>query len=214
MIAKRNTSLLHWALPVLLIFTSHFSLAQPATDNKQSADEQYAQVLATRTEKILLPLTITDSSKYNAVKKLVMQQYRDVNAAHDKKKEGATDDQVTTALNDLHKVYITKLSALLSAQQVDQIKDGMTYGVLPVTYSGYQDMLPALTDDQKKQIMVWLIEAREHAMDEGSSEKKHQVFGKYKGRINNYLSAAGYDLKKEGEEWQKRIRERAAANKK
>ena len=34
--------------------------------------------------------------------------------------------------------------------------------------------------------------------------KKHAWFGKYKGRINNYLSAAGYDLKKEGEDWQKR----------
>jgi hypothetical protein len=34
------------------------------------------------------------------------------------------------------------------------------------------------------------------------------VFGKYKGRINNYLSAAGYDMKKEGEEWQKRIKQR------
>ena len=32
-------------------------------------------------------------------------------------------------------------------------------------------------------------------MDAGSSEEKHAMFGKYKGRINNYLSAAGYDMK-------------------
>jgi hypothetical protein len=57
----------------------------------------------------------------------------------------------------------------------------------------------------------WLVEARELAMDEGSSDAKHAVFGKYKGRINNYLSAAGYDMKKEGEEWQKRIQEAKAA---
>jgi hypothetical protein len=43
-------------------------------------------------------------------------------------------------------------------------------------------------------------------MDAGSSDEKHKWFGKYKGRINNYLSAAGYDMKKEGEEWQKRIK--------
>lgn len=86
----------------------------------------------------------------------------------------------------------------------------MTYGVLPVTWAAYQDMLPQLTTEQKAQIYSWLKEARELAMDEGSSEKKHAVFGKYKGRINNYLSAAGYDMKKEGEEWQKRIRERDA----
>jgi hypothetical protein len=65
-------------------------------------------------------------------------------------------------------------------------------------------MLPGLTEQQKAQILVWLTEAREHAMDAESSEKKHAWFGKYKGRINNYLSAAGYDMKKAGEDWQKR----------
>ena len=32
-------------------------------------------------------------------------------------------------------------------------------------------------------------------MDRASSKEKHAVFGKYKGRINNYLSKQGYDLK-------------------
>jgi hypothetical protein len=84
----------------------------------------------------------------------------------------------------------------------------MTYRVFPITYAAYLDMLPNLTTEQKDKIYSWLKEARELAMDAGSSEKKHEVFGKYKGRINNYLSAAGYDMKKEGEAWQKRIKER------
>jgi hypothetical protein len=67
------------------------------------------------------------------------------------------------------------------------------------------DMLQNLTPEQKDKMYSWLVEARELAMDEGSSDAKHAVFGKYKGRINNYLSAAGYDMKKEGEEWQKRL---------
>jgi len=33
--------------------------------------------------------------------------------------------------------------------------------------------------------------------------------GRYKGRINNYLSAQGYDMKKAGQEWQKRLKEKA-----
>jgi hypothetical protein len=69
-------------------------------------------------------------------------------------------------------------------------------------------MLPNLTTEQKKQIMTWLVEAREHAMDAETSEKKHGWFGKYKGRINNFLSAAGYDLKKESGAWHQRIRDR------
>ncbi|MFM2327692.1 MAG: hypothetical protein RIR31_1894, partial [Bacteroidota bacterium] len=70
----------------------------------------------------------------------------------------------------------------------------------------YMDMLQNLTSAQKDKMYNWLLEARELAMDEGSSDKKHEVFGKYKGKINNYLSAAGYDMKKEGEDWAKRIK--------
>ena len=69
-------------------------------------------------------------------------------------------------------------------------------------------MIPALTKSQKDQIMVWLVEAREYAMDGESSEKKHWWFGKYKGRINNYLSAQGYNITKEREEWEKRNKQK------
>ena len=42
--------------------------------------------------------------------------------------------------------------------------------------------LPTLTDEEKAQIEAWLIEAREFAVDAESSNKKHEAFGKYKGR--------------------------------
>jgi len=71
----------------------------------------------------------------------------------------------------------------------------MTYGVVPNTYKRYLELLPSLTDEQKRTILANLLEAREYAMDAGSSEEKHALFGKYKGKINNFLSAAGYDLK-------------------
>jgi hypothetical protein len=87
------------------------------------------------------------------------------------------------------------------------VKDGMTYNILPITYKGYQEMIPNLTIQQKQQILTYLTEARDHAMSAGSSDKKHWWFGKYKGRINNYLSSEGYDLKKAGEEWDKRRKE-------
>ena len=89
----------------------------------------------------------------------------------------------------------------------------MTYNVLNVTYTAYQDMLPSLTGEQKKQILAWLTEAREHAMDAESSDKKHAWFGKYKGRINNYLAKAGVDMKQAEKEWQQRLREKREAAK-
>lgn len=96
----------------------------------------------------------------------------------------------------MHYAFLARLSAELAPAQVEKIKDGMTYGVLPNTFKVYQEMLPDLTPEQRTQILAWLAEAREHAMDAGSSKEKHGWFGKYKGRINNYLSKAGYDMKK------------------
>ena len=44
--------------------------------------------------------------------------------------------------------------------------------------------------------------------DAENSNKKHAAFGKYKGRINNYLSKRGYDLVKERKAWYERIKAR------
>lgn len=65
-----------------------------------------------------------------------------------------------------------------------------------------------LKEEEKAQIMAWLVEAREFAMDAENSNKKHAAFGKYKGRINNYLSKRGYDLVKERKAWYERIKAR------
>ena len=96
----------------------------------------------------------------------------------------------------------------LSPEQIEKVKDVMTFNVVHVTYDAQVDMIPTLTDEEKAQIMAWLKEARELALDAESSKKKHEVFGKYKGRINNYLSARGYDLVKEREAWYERIKAR------
>ncbi|SHL40413.1 Protein of unknown function [Chitinophaga jiangningensis] len=198
-----------------------FSLRSAAQVNPD-----YEKVLTERTGKIVKTLGITDSSRYHAVMNTIVHQYMDLNAVHEQYKAAVAaikvdssksdkaaaikqeEDKKNTALRELHQHFVTSLSKDLNKEQVEQVKDGLTYRVLPVTYSAYQDMLPQLTTAQKAQIYNWLIEARELAMDEGSSDDKHKVFGKYKGRINNYLSTAGYDLKKETAAWQQRLKER------
>jgi len=49
-------------------------------------------------------------------------------------------------------------------------------------------------------------------MDAESSDKKHAWFGKYKGRINNYLSNEGINMKEVSLAWEKKIREEAKKN--
>ena len=207
--------------------------AKPAAAQESAADKEaaYTRTITQRADKIVKTLNLTDEAKTTKVRNIIVQQYRDLNEIHSerdaqvkaaKAKAGENkqvaeaqvkkiEDKTTASLNKLHTKYINKLSSQLTTAQVDQVKDGMTYGVLPITYKGYLSMLPDLTETQKAYIMTNLVEAREKAMDAESSEKKHGWFGKYKGRINNYLSSAGYDLKKASKDWDERLKAEAAA---
>jgi hypothetical protein len=200
-----------------------------AQANEGDKNLQYTQVITKRADKIVAGLGITDSASYKKVLSIMVAQYRVVNDIHDEHnrkakqiketagtdkaaaepKIKALDDQTDAMLKTQHQQYMAKLGACLNATQIEQVKNGMTYNIMPITYKAYLDEIPTLTEPQKAMIKTWLTEARELAVDAESSEKKHAVFGKYKGRINNYLSAQGYDMKKEGEEWQKRIKARA-----
>lgn len=188
--------------------------------------ETYLKVITQRADKIVAVLAINDAGTSEKVRNIIRDQYDHLNDIYTSRdnnikaiKEKYKDDKalkdtalaaearvVEKSLAKLHPKYIRNLNRHLTTEQVEQVKNGMTYNVLPITYKAYQEQILTLTDPQKKQILTWLTEAREHAIDAESSDKKHAWFGKYKGRINNYLSAAGYNLKKEGEEWQKRIK--------
>ena len=187
----------------------------------------FRKTLHDRSVKIVNTLGITDSGKYNNVVDLLTDQYFDLNKVHDKTKGSIAsinslqlageekisririeEEKKTAQLSQLHKGFIAKLQKALTGEQIEKIKDGMTYRVMPITYTAYLDMIPALTIEQKEKIYNCLKEARELAMDEGSSEDKHKVFGKYKGRINNYLSAQGYNMKAEEKGWQERMKEK------
>ncbi|WP_207425459.1 DUF3826 domain-containing protein [Pedobacter sp. SYSU D00535] len=194
---------------------------------KKEKEAAYLKVVTERAAKIVKPMALGDAEKEERVTNIIAYQYRDLNNIHDSRnekvkevKQKLKDDKEEAdkkiqkleaksnkQLDKLHGKYLARLSKELTPEQVDVVKDGMTYRVLPITYKGYQEMLPNLTAEQKKQILAYLTEAREKAMDAESSEKKHGWFGKYKGKINNYLSAAGIDMNKASKEWQVRIKE-------
>jgi len=201
-----------------------------AQDNTGAAEKEiaYRKVVFERSAKIVKGLNFADSAKALEVTKVVAKQYQDLNDIYifrdnrkvaikaetgDNKEAAAAqlktlEEETNTKIDKLHPQYLARLTkAGLTPAQVDQIKDGMTYNVLNVTMTAYNAMLPNLTTEQRTQIVAWLTEAREHAMDAESSEKKHGWFGKYKGRINNYLSAQGIDMKKEEAAWLARIKE-------
>lgn len=215
------------AVALLVFMSSNVVLAQSAVD------PEYVKVTNERAQKIVDDLKLKSTEDQLAVRNIIAQQYRslstiqnDRDAKIDEVKKSITDkekqqkaiDKLKTdadkKIMTLHKSYLKKLGKKLNNSQIVQVKDGMTYGVLPITVLGYNDMLPNLTQEQQKYIYDALVEAREHAMDGGSSKEKHAWFGKYKGRINNYLSKQGYDLNKESTDWHKRLEEREKNKKK
>ena len=187
---------------------------------QQYADPEYIKVTNERAAKIVDKLALGNKEKEAVVANVIAQQFRDLSkiqgerdAEIKKVKEDATlpKEKQNEKIDKLHADYLKKLGKHLNEAKITEVKDGMTYGVLPVTVTAYNDMIPTLTKEEKEYIYNTLVEAREHAMDGGSSDEKHAWFGKYKGRINNYLSKRGYDLTKEREGWNKRIAERKKA---
>ena len=225
-------SLLALGSLLIMILSAAPHSSYPNTTSLSNEDTTYLRVITERAGKIVATLGLPDSAAFLRVRGLVADQYRalnDIYTDRDNRVKAIKDQQpapdkaivdsvkkmiqqsIDVRVSQLHSTYLTKLAAVLNPQQIDKVKDGMTYSVLEVTYNAYLDELPGLTDDQKGRILADLTEAREHAMDAESSEKKHAWFGKYKGRINNYLSSQGIDMKKAQEEWQKRLKDKEAA---
>ena len=178
----------HYFAMVACVAMAVTSLNQTAQADDSAADA-HLRVLTERAAKIVAPFQLEDPEQVARVRDLIAQQYLAVGKLHDAGKAEPAE------LDALHRRFLARLGAELTPEQVDAVKDGMTYGVVSITLNAYQELLPQLTAEQRREIHAQLLEAREYAMDVGSSEAKHATFGKYKGRINNYLSKTGYDLK-------------------
>jgi len=195
---------------------SVFSVLPEAEVELDSAgrDTAYVKNILGRARKVTDALSMTYTPAGNNVRNIVANRYfklNDIYAERDSLKK--SNKKLAEALCDSrlyrsHFALEADLGRYLDARQIETVKDVMTFNVVKVTYDAHCDMIPSLRSDEKQQIMQWLKEARELAIDAESSKKKHEVFGKYKGRINNYLARRGYDLNKEREAWYERVKAR------
>jgi hypothetical protein len=210
-----------------LLFLCGWISAGAVDLNKENRDPKYVESIVNRSQKIVDKLGLTDVKVAEDVCNIIANRYFELNDIYEirdakvktVKESGLTGDAKNKALKAAenekdaalyrsHFAFPASLSLFLNEEQIEAVKDGMTYGVVKVTYEATLDMIPSLKEEEKVQIYAWLVEAREFAMDAENSNKKHAAFGKYKGRINNYLAKRGYNLTKEREEWAKRVKAR------
>ena len=188
---------------ILSLFTITAN-AQLVVLNEDGRDSAYVESIVNRSQKIVDGLQLDDKKTARNVRNIIANRYfllNDIHLKYDKNQQAERDAE----LYKHHFELVSALSLYLTDEQIDVVKDGMTFGRLKRDYQATQDMIPTLSDFEKQQILIWLKEAREYAMDAADSKGKHFWFDKYRGRTNNWLSARGYDLKKERDEWMKRI---------
>jgi hypothetical protein len=170
----------------------------------EQAEAKYTAAIEGRTADILKILALTDASKSAKVHDAIIAQYRALNAWHnenDSKLKSVKADtnataQIRSSLKSLHEKFIAALAENLSPEQVEIVKDKMTYGKVQFTYKGYLLAYPDMSETHKAEVLRLLKEAREEAMDGGSSDEKSAIFNRYKGKINNYLSKQGVTQQK------------------
>lgn len=214
------------AAAMMALYTTNVNAVELDTNGR---DPNYVETIMQRSKKVTDALNISGTEKGEQVLNIVANRYfklNDIYAERDslkavaktmtgeekKRKMEYAEMLKDQKLYKSHFGFIADLSVYLTDAEVETVKDVLTYNVVNVTYKAQCDMIPTLKEEEKVQILAWLKEGREYAIDAESSKKKHEAFGKYKGRINNWLSKRGYNLTKEREEWAKRVKARGETN--
>ena len=204
------------SLLLLLVFTYFATRAQ------QHEVTDYIDDIDVRASNVVAQLDINNNDK-KKIKAIVVNQYLNIEKIEAKrnsqleKLEKTVDDQekqklkseevwtdYKASISKLHDSYLHKLSKKLSDSQIVQVKDAMTYQVMPKTYSNFLDMFQNLNENQKKMIYDHLVEARENAMNVGTHKWQFQWFAKYRGKINNILASQGIELHHTSKAWEKK----------
>ena len=175
--------------------------------DSKNRDPKYVENISSRSIKIVDKLELKNKNVAENVLNIVANRYFELNDIFSKRDTAmslikqsalkgeaknnalnAAQNEKEAALYRSHFAFPSDLSLYLNEKQIEAVKDGITFGVVKVTYDATLEMIPSLKEEEKTQILAWLKEGREFALDAETSNKKHEAFGKYKGRINNYLS--------------------------
>lgn len=182
----------------------------PATEGEK--EDLYTVAIEGRAADIIKNLNLTDAARSAAVHDLIIAQYRIMRA-----RDALIDAQLRAMGKEvnyenraaklqaeskvLHDHFFAKLAEVLTPEQVEMVKDRMTYNKVKVTYDAYCQIIPALTDTDKAKVLELLKAAREEAVDGGSAGEKTAIFAKYKNQIKDYLVAHGHDVDQAFKDW-------------
>jgi len=197
------------------LLTSGYAQEATAPFTEAEREEIYARTIGKRVDAILGDLKIGDTNKAERVRTVIATQYRSLRARDEavdnlfnslsRNAPGVESNRhavVKLLSKQLHEQFISKLSADLSAAEIEAVKDRMTYNKVRVTYDAYCQIVPNLSADEKAMILEQLKAAREDAIDGGSADEKAAIFQIYKDRINAKLKTGGHDVEAATKAWE------------
>ncbi len=173
----------------------------------------FAPVAEKRVAGIMSTLALSDAAQAARVKQHVLNFMVTTKNAYEGNAP-LTGDALRAALVQARTTLYAALDAeKLTDDQLVTIKNGLSANHFAINYNAFVDLIPALTDEEKTYIRTQLATAFDEAILLNEGSEKGALFHKVRGRINNYLSQRGYDLKQlsvERNERNKNRRSRAA----
>jgi hypothetical protein len=185
--------------------------SQPTTTQAASDADVLKATAEKRTAGVLEALALTDAAAEAKVRDVLTaffvtritwgpndDKIKDLDKQLAKARKDGTEEQVKALAEQvaalrgelvaMHEVLVAELGKVLTPQQIDTVKDALTYGRGKIVYNKIVTD-HVLTDVQKAAVAKLLNDARDRAWMEGSSSDTHKVFDKAVGRVNIYLDA-------------------------
>ena len=156
----------------LLTFTTLNINAQSVKLNEENRDPEYVKNIVNRSQKIVDKLNINDKETAANVCNIIANRYFLLNDIYEKRdaavkeaKEKLSGNEKNAAIQVAenekdaqlyrkHFDFASSLSLYLNDEQIEAVKDGMTYNVVEVTYKAQCDMIPTLKDFEKKKSLL------------------------------------------------------------
>jgi hypothetical protein len=91
----------------------------------------------------------------------------------------------------VHDSLMNILKRELTPEQVETVLDKYTIGKVAFTLQGYKAIVPDLKPEEEAQILVYLKQAREQAIDFKNMKEISAIFEIYKTKCEQYLNSNG-----------------------
>jgi hypothetical protein len=114
----------------------------------------------------------------------------------------------------IHDSLLNVLNRELAPEQVETILDKYTVGKVAFTLKGYKAIVPDLKPEEEAQILTYLKQAREQAIDFKNMKQISAIFEIYKTKCEQYLNSNGRNWKQLYKAYTDEIKAKKAAESK